>query len=41
MSKEKLFKEFIAERVKDGKISSSEYNLLIEKGKNLDYRYNH
>jgi len=37
MSKERLFKELIAEMVKDGKISPSEYNLLIEKGKDLGY----
>jgi hypothetical protein len=37
MSKEKLFKDLIAEIVKDGNISTSEYNLLIEKGKDLGY----
>lgn len=35
MSKEKIFKELITEMAKDGEISSSEYAILIEKGKDL------
>ena len=37
MSKEKIFKELIAQMAKDGDISSSEYAILIEKGKDLGY----
>lgn len=35
MSKEKIFKELIASMAEDGEISSSEYAILIEKGKDL------
>lgn len=35
MSKEQIFKELITEMAKDGEISSSEYAILIEKGKDL------
>jgi len=37
MSKEKLFKELIAEMVKNGEITSSKYEILIETGKDLDF----
>lgn len=37
MSKEKLFKELITNMAKDGEISSSEYEILIEKGKDLGF----
>ncbi|MFA5574411.1 MAG: hypothetical protein WC994_05085 [Brumimicrobium sp.] len=37
MSKEKLFKELITEMAKDGEISSSEYTILLEKGKDLGF----
>jgi hypothetical protein len=35
MSKEKIFKDLIASMAKDGEISSSEYAILTEKGKDL------
>ncbi len=35
ISKEKIFKELIVSMAKDGEISSSEYAILIEKGKDL------
>jgi len=37
MSKEKLFKELIANMAEDGEITSSEYEILLEKGKDLGY----
>lgn len=37
MSKEKLFKELIANMAEDGEISSSEYEILLEKGKDLGF----
>ena len=40
MSKEKIFKELIAEIAKDGDISSSEYSILLEKGKDLGFDKN-
>lgn len=35
MSKERIFKELINQMAKDGEISSSQYEILIEKGKDL------
>ncbi len=40
MSKESIFKELIVEMTKDGKISSSEYSILLEKGKDLGFNKN-
>ena len=40
MSKEKIFKELIAEMAKDGEISSSEYEILLEKGMDLGFDTN-
>jgi len=37
MSKEKIFKELIAVIAKDGDVSSSEYSILLEKGKDLGF----
>jgi len=37
MSKEKLFKELIANMAEDGEITSSEYEILLEKGKDLGF----
>ncbi len=37
MSKEKLFKELIANMSEDGEITSSEYEILLEKGKDLGF----
>lgn len=37
MSKEKLFKELISSMTKDGEISPSEYEILIEKGRDLGF----
>jgi hypothetical protein len=37
MSKERLFKELIAQFAKDGNISDSEYAILIEKGLDLGF----
>lgn len=37
MSKEIIFKDLIAEMAKDGKISSSEYTIILEKGKDLGF----
>lgn len=37
MSKEKLFKELISSMAKDGEVSPSEYELLIEKGNDLGF----
>ena len=37
MSKEKLFKELIANMAEDGEIASSEYEILLEKGKDLGF----
>ena len=37
MSKERIFKELISEMAKDGEISSSEYEILLEKGKDLGF----
>jgi len=37
MSKEKIFKELIAEMAKNGKVSSSGYEILLEKGKDLGF----
>lgn len=40
MSKEKIFKELLAEMSKDGEISSSEYAILLEKGNDLGFDKN-
>ncbi|MEI6697250.1 MAG: hypothetical protein WCO13_14445 [Bacteroidota bacterium] len=40
MSKEKIFKELIAEMAKDGDVSSSGYEILLEKGKDLGFDKN-
>ena len=40
MSKEKIFKELITEMTKDGEISSSGYEILLEKGKDLGFDKN-
>jgi hypothetical protein len=40
MSKEKIFKELIAELAKNGEISSSGYEILLEKGKDLGFDKN-
>jgi hypothetical protein len=40
MSKEKIFKELIAELAKNGDISSSGYEILLEKGKDLGFDKN-
>jgi len=40
MSKEKIFKELIAEMAKDGEINSSEYTILLEKGNELGFDKN-
>ncbi len=40
MSKEKIFKELIVEMAKDGEVSSSEYEILLEKGKDLGFDKN-
>jgi len=40
MSKEKIFKELISEIAKDGEVSSSEYSILLEKGKDLGFDKN-
>lgn len=37
MSKEKLFKELISNMAEDGEITSSEYEILLEKGKDLGF----
>lgn len=37
MSKEKIFKELIANFAKDGEITSSEYEILLEKGNDLGF----
>lgn len=37
MSRERVFKDLIAAMAKDGEISSSEYAMLIEKGKDLGF----
>lgn len=37
MSKEKLFKELISNMSEDGEITSSEYEILLEKGKDLGF----
>ncbi len=37
MSKEKIFKELIAEMAKNGEVSSSGYEILLEKGKDLGF----
>jgi hypothetical protein len=37
MSKEKLFKELIANMTENGEITSSEYEILLEKGKDLGF----
>ena len=40
MSKEKIFKELLAEMSKDGEISSSEYAILLEKGEDFGFDKN-
>lgn len=37
MSKERIFKKLLAAMAKDGEITSSEYAILIEKGKDLGF----
>ena len=40
MSKEKIFKELISEMTKNGDVSSSRYEILLEKGEDLGFDKN-